>query len=105
MVWHTQGSGKSYAMVFYVGKLRLDPRFANPTVVAVTDRTALDSQLDETFLAQRRLAPAVKQAESIADLHELLQTPAGRHRLHDDPEVPATQRRDADAGDLDCAAT
>ena len=76
VVWHTQGSGKSYVMVFYVGKLRLDPRFENPTVVAVTDRTALDGQLGKTFLAQRRLAPAVKQADTIDDLHTLLQTPA-----------------------------
>lgn len=76
VIWHTQGSGKSYAMVFYVAKLRRDPRFENPTVVAVTDRTALDGQLGKTFLAQRRLAPAVKQADSIDDLHVLLQTPA-----------------------------
>jgi type I restriction enzyme R subunit len=76
VVWHTQGSGKSYSMVFYVAKLRRDARFENPTVVAVTDRTALDGQLGKTFLAQRRLAPAVKQADSIDDLHTLLQTPA-----------------------------
>ncbi len=45
VVWHTQGAGKSYSMVFYVDKLRRDPRFENPTVVAVTDRTDLDEQL------------------------------------------------------------
>src|ERR1700740_301594 len=39
LVWHTQGAGKSYTMVFFVNKLRHDERFANPTVVAVTDRT------------------------------------------------------------------
>lgn len=76
VVWHTQGSGKSYSMVFYVAKLRRDARFENPTIVAVTDRTALDGQLGKTFLAQRRLAPAVKQADSIDDLRGLLQTPA-----------------------------
>ena len=32
-------------MVFFVGKLRSDPRFENPTIVAVTDRTDLDNQL------------------------------------------------------------
>jgi type I restriction enzyme R subunit len=77
VVWHTQGSGKSYTMVFYVGKLRLDPRFANPTVVALTDRTALDTQLSETFAGQRALAPDVEQAETIPDLRARLDRPAG----------------------------
>jgi type I restriction enzyme, R subunit len=77
VVWHTQGSGKSYTMVFYVGKLRADSRFANPTVVAVTDRTDLDTQLHETFMRQRALAPDVEQAESIEDLRTRLDRPAG----------------------------
>jgi type I restriction enzyme R subunit len=77
VVWHTQGSGKSYTMVFYVGKLRADARFANPTVVAVTDRTDLDTQLHETFMRQRVLAPDVEQAESIEDLRARLDRPAG----------------------------
>src|SRR5271169_2080225 len=32
LVWHTQGAGKSYTMVFFVNKLRRDQRFSNPTV-------------------------------------------------------------------------
>lgn len=31
IVWHTQGAGKSYTMVFFVNRLRRDPRFANAT--------------------------------------------------------------------------
>jgi type I restriction enzyme R subunit len=77
VVWHTQGSGKSYTMVFYAGKLRSDPRFENPTIVALTDRTDLDTQLHETFSGERTLAPAVEQAESIADLRKRLDRPAG----------------------------
>jgi type I restriction enzyme, R subunit len=80
LVWHTQGAGKSYTMVFFVNKLRRDPRFANPTVVAVTDRTDLDNQLAETF-SRTHLASSVEQAEEIAGgpsgLHELLNVPAG----------------------------
>jgi type I restriction enzyme R subunit len=80
VVWHTQGAGKSYAMVFYVTKLRRDPRFANPTVVCVTDTNDLDGQLHETFARQAHLAPVVAQAEQIkgsADgLYELLDVPA-----------------------------
>jgi type I restriction enzyme R subunit len=81
VVWHTQGAGKSYTMVFYAQMLRRDPAFANPTIVAVTDRNDLDQQLYETFAAQRELGQAVRQAEEIAggdeSLHALLQVPAG----------------------------
>jgi type I restriction enzyme R subunit len=78
VVWHTQGSGKSYTMVFTVGKLRDDRRFANPTIVLVTDRTDLDTQLhDEVFKRQKALRDDVEQADSIVDLRERLQRPAG----------------------------
>jgi type I restriction enzyme R subunit len=80
LVWHTQGAGKSYTMVFFANKLRRDPRFENPTIVAVTDRTDLDNQLADTFTATH-LAPACEQAEEIVgrarSLHELLKRPAG----------------------------
>ena len=65
IVWHTQGAGKSYTMVFFVNKLRHDPRFANPTIVAVTDRTDLDDQLEETFTRHppgSRLPPGAKRS-------------------------------------------
>jgi type I restriction enzyme R subunit len=81
VVWHTQGSGKSYTMSFYVTKLRRDPRFANPTVVALTDRNALDDQLYKQFLRLPHLADAVSRAERIqggADsLYDRLQVPTG----------------------------
>jgi type I restriction enzyme R subunit len=80
LVWHTQGAGKSYTMVFFVNRLRRDERFANPTVVAVTDRTDLDNQLLDTFTGTS-LKTACRQAEEIAggakSLHELLKVPAG----------------------------
>jgi type I restriction enzyme, R subunit len=81
VVWHTQGAGKSYSMVFYTQKLRRDPRFENPTVVCVTDRIDLDDQLMQTFARQAELAQAVKQADEVSggrnSLHELLNVPAG----------------------------
>ena len=80
IVWHTQGAGKSYTMVFFVNKLRRDPRFGNPTIVAVTDRTDLDDQLAGTFTATH-LAAVCQQADEIVggpySLHELLKVPAG----------------------------
>ena len=47
VVWHTQGSGKSFSMVFYTGALIKE--FNNPTVLVVTDRNDLDDQLYQTF--------------------------------------------------------
>ena len=45
--WHTQGSGKSFSMVFLVHKLLMTaPR---TTIVVVTDRNDLDQQLYEQF--------------------------------------------------------
>ncbi len=80
VVWHTQGAGKSYSMVFYVTKLRRDARFANPTVVCVTDTNDLDNQLSETFARQAHLQPVVAQADSIkqgeGSLYRLLDVPA-----------------------------
>ena len=45
--WHTQGSGKSFSMVFFVHKLLL--RYPGLTVLVVTDRRDLDQQLYTQF--------------------------------------------------------
>jgi len=47
IIWHTQGSGKSFSMVFYVGNMIKE--LHNPTIVVVTDRNDLDNQLFTTF--------------------------------------------------------
>ncbi|OOR18831.1 type I restriction endonuclease subunit R [Bacillus cereus] len=47
VIWHTQGSGKSYSMVFYSASLVKELK--NPTIVVITDRNDLDDQLYATF--------------------------------------------------------
>ena len=47
--WHTQGSGKSFSMIFYVRKI-LRKLTGNFTFVIVTDRDDLDRQIYRTFL-------------------------------------------------------
>jgi type I restriction enzyme R subunit len=49
VVWHTQGSGKSMEMELYAHAVARQPKLKNPTLVVVTDRTELDSQLFEAF--------------------------------------------------------
>ena len=77
VVWHTQGSGKSLEMLFYVGKVMRDPGMANPTVVLLTDRNDLDDQLfDEVFAPARTLPESPVQAESREHLRDLLRSKA-----------------------------
>lgn len=46
--WHTQGSGKSYSMVFLAQKIRR--KFSgSPTIVILTDREELNTQISDTF--------------------------------------------------------
>ena len=46
--WHTQGSGKSYSMVFLAQKIRR--KFSgSPTIVVLTDREELNRQISDTF--------------------------------------------------------
>ncbi len=78
VVWHTQGSGKSLSMVFYAGKLVLEPAMGNPTIVVLTDRNDLDQQLFDTFAGcQQLLRQSPVQAESREHLRQLLQVVSG----------------------------
>jgi type I restriction enzyme, R subunit len=77
--WQTQGSGKSFAMVFFAQKvLRKVP--GNWTFVIVTDRVELDEQIAKTFKACGAVSENEGDechAESGAHLRELLR---GNHR-------------------------
>jgi len=45
LVWHTQGSGKTYTMITVAKRLIEDPFFENPTVLMLVDRNELEAQL------------------------------------------------------------
>ena len=61
VIWHTQGSGKSFSMVFYTAGLVRE--LNNPTIVVITDRNDLDDQLFSTFSkSQDILRQTPKQA-------------------------------------------
>jgi type I restriction enzyme R subunit len=77
--WQTQGSGKSFSMVFYAQKV-LRKLVGNWTFVVVTDRTELDDQIAKTFKAVGAVSEAEGEechATSGAHLRELLR---GNHR-------------------------
>lgn len=78
VVWHTQGSGKSLSMVFYTGRLVVEPAMKNPTIIVLTDRNDLDEQLFQTFgncVSLLRQKPV--QASSRENLKELLKVSGG----------------------------
>jgi type I restriction enzyme R subunit len=78
VVWHTQGSGKSLTMVFYAGRLALDTRLQNPTIVVLTDRNDLDDQLFGTFSrCHETLRQPPVQADSRSHLRQLLSVSSG----------------------------
>lgn len=69
IVWHTQGSGKSFSMVMLAHKLITDVDMKNPTIVVLTDRNDLDNQLFGTFSnAAEFLRTRPVQVESREDL-------------------------------------
>lgn len=76
VVWHTQGSGKSLLMVFYVGKIVRT--LNNPTIVIITDRNDLDDQLFGTFADCRQLLRQTPvQADDRDALKDLLRVASG----------------------------
>ena len=57
IVWHTQGSGKSYSMVMLAHKLLQEKTLNVPTIVPLTDRIDLDDQLYKTFFSAKNFSP------------------------------------------------
>lgn len=70
LIWHFQGSGKSYLIIFAAQKMRLAPELKSPTVIVIVDRQDLDSQISNNFSVTE--IPNVVNAESINDLEKLL---------------------------------
>ncbi len=65
------GSGKSLSMAYFVSILRHHAQMENPTFVIQVDRTDLDDQLHDQFVAVRALVGEVQHAESIEELRSL----------------------------------
>ncbi len=70
LVWHTQGSGKTYTMITAAKQIIENPGFENPTVLMLVDRNELEAQLFANLEAVG-LANAVV-AQSKRHLRELL---------------------------------
>ncbi len=69
--WHTQGSGKSLSMVFYVNKTKRIPELKSPAYIFLNDREDLDDALFKTF-SRTGYGTLAKRASSIKDLKDRL---------------------------------
>jgi type I restriction enzyme, R subunit len=100
--WHTQGSGKSYSMIFFAQKiLRRLP--GNWTFVVITDRTDLDDQIYQNFANAGAVTEPEKQvrAQSGQHLQQLLREDHRYvftliHKFHTEPgqQYPVLSERD-----------
>ena len=63
--WHTQGSGKSYSMVFFAKKVRRKME-GTPTFVILTDRDELNTQICDTFENCGLLGKNIKASKFMA---------------------------------------
>lgn len=72
--WHTQGSGKSYSMVFFARKVKRKVP-GNFTFLIITDREDLDDQIHKNFERTEVIGPKDEtQPKNGKQLREFLQT-------------------------------
>ena len=98
--WHTQGSGKSYSMVFFAEKVRRKLE-GNFTFLLMTDRKDLDRQIYRTFVGCGIANDKTPRAVSGDDLEKLLKENHRYvfsliHKFHKDvdPKQPYSERDD-----------
>ena len=73
--WHTQGSGKSYSMIFFSQKIERKVQ-GNWSFLIVTDRTDLDSQIYRNFQETEVILETKEQKENYY-------RPSSRNKLRD----------------------
>jgi len=100
VVWHTQGSGKSYSMAFFAEKVRRTVP-GNFTFVLMTDRDDLDSQIYKTFVGCGVADEQTPRATSGRELQRLLSENHRYvfsliHKFNQEvaPDAPYSQRDD-----------
>lgn len=97
--WHTQGSGKSFSMVFFCQYIQRKIT-GNWTFLIVTDRRELDDQIYKTFANTGLINEKQCQAESGAHLQQLLKedhkfvfTLIQKFQTNDDSAYPMLSER------------
>ncbi len=71
LIWHTQGSGKTYTMIVAAQKILKTPIFENPTVIMLVDRNELETQLFTNLAA---IGEEVRIADTKRELEKYLKS-------------------------------
>jgi len=71
LVWHTQGSGKSFTMMFTAHKAKKSPTVKDRQQILVVDRKKLETQMNDDL--HDIGFPMSETADSIADLERILE--------------------------------
>jgi type I restriction enzyme R subunit len=74
LIWHHQGSGKTFAMAYAAAKLRHESELDAPTIVVVLDRLELIQQTEAEFRSVG--ISSLKSAETKEELRQLLKNDA-----------------------------
>lgn len=80
--WHTQGSGKSFSMVFYAKYLQT--ALNSPTIVVITDRNDLDDQLFGQFA---KCKDFLRQTPIQADKRRLSEDDIEKNKTRKNPVI------------------
>ncbi|HEV3260279.1 MAG TPA: HsdR family type I site-specific deoxyribonuclease, partial [Gemmataceae bacterium] len=97
LIWHTQGSGKTYTMITVAKRLIEDDVFQNPTLIMLVDRNELEAQLFGNLEAVGFKNVVV--AENKRELQELLRDDRRGlivsmiHKFDDMPESVRNERK------------
>jgi type I restriction enzyme R subunit len=97
LVWHTQGSGKTYTMITVAKRLIEDPVFENPTVLMLVDRNELEAQLfgnlEAVGLGQVVVTESKRHLQELlrADRRGLIVTMI--HKFDEMPEAVRNERK------------
>lgn len=70
LIWHWQGSGKTYTMAFAARKIFLHRTTKHPTIFIIVDRKDLEEQIYKEFSSL--LDIYIHKVESIKELYEIL---------------------------------
>ena len=94
LIWHTQGSGKTYTMITLAKRLIEEPVFENPTVLMLVDRNELEAQLLANLAAVG--LGSVEVAASKRHLQDLLKSDRRGvivSIIHKFDDIPANRRK------------
>jgi type I restriction enzyme, R subunit len=72
LIWHTQGSGKTYTMIVAAQRILENPMFQNPTIIMLVDRNELETQLFGNLSSVG--IERVQVAQNKSHLRDLLQS-------------------------------